>query len=369
MKRGGIFLIGAAILASTACLGSEGKLEIRSTSSGLKPGDEPVPFRIAEARGHLALGNVGLALEGFRKAAREKPASVDALTGIARCYDRMGRFDLSRRHYEMALAIAPRDPVALALFASSLESQGLSPEAAAVRREMVALAAAEERKAEIETAGLASVGSAEAVAPVREPPAAAAPVGQTVTIVLPPALPKDTARPQPADPAKLPVVVVGKSVMIALPPPRPAPAAKAPARLAALPAPVHRKPRIERLSLTEVALITGNGPRWKRPDAQPARAGSPVLAEIRLLNAARVDRLAARTQAYLGRFGWRQIRVGDAAAVRPRSLILYPNGAQAAAKRLSARLGFPTAPRNDVRQLTILLGRDAAAHPALHPRT
>ena len=44
-----------------------------------------------------------LALEAYRKALREDPQSVGAMMGIATCYDRMGRFDLSRRHYEMAL--------------------------------------------------------------------------------------------------------------------------------------------------------------------------------------------------------------------------------------------------------------------------
>ena len=123
MRQGGMLLVTAAVLACTACLGEQGKLEVRSTTTGLKAGREPVPFRIAEARGQLVLGNVALALEGFRKAVREDPTSVDALTGIAYCYDQMGRFDLSRRHYEMALALAPRDPALLAM----LRKQALAP--------------------------------------------------------------------------------------------------------------------------------------------------------------------------------------------------------------------------------------------------
>ena len=71
MRTGGILLIGAAVLTCTACLGGGGKLEIRSAGNGLKAADQPVPYRIAEARGQLALGNVALALEGFRNAARE----------------------------------------------------------------------------------------------------------------------------------------------------------------------------------------------------------------------------------------------------------------------------------------------------------
>ena len=107
MDTGGKFLVSAAVLAVGACTGESGKLEIRSTPTALAPGEHPVSFRVAEARGQLALGNVALALEGFRKAWREDPDSVVALAGMADCYDRMGRFELSRRNSEAAWARAP----------------------------------------------------------------------------------------------------------------------------------------------------------------------------------------------------------------------------------------------------------------------
>jgi hypothetical protein len=206
------------------------------------------------------------------------------------------------------------------------------------------------------------------VAPAPAPPQAAAPVGQSVTIALPPPR-KVEAFEAPRAQAVAPV---GPSVTIALPAPRPAPAARpaTPPRIAV--AVTAGEPRLERLSLTEVALVTSAGPRWKRQAGQPIKAAIQTASgtgpRLRVLNAARVDRLAARTRSYLGRFGWPQIEVGDAAAVRPRSLIVYPSGMQAAARRLSARLGFAMAPRKDVRQLTILLGRDAATHPALRAK-
>src|SRR4029450_13206486 len=108
----------------------------------LAQGKRPVPFRIAEARGQLALGNTALALEAFRTAAREAPNSVDALAGIATCYDQMGRFDLSRRHYEAALALAPSDATLLGAFAASLQLQGLNTEAQSVRQEIATRLAA-----------------------------------------------------------------------------------------------------------------------------------------------------------------------------------------------------------------------------------
>ena len=363
MRGRGLMLVAAAVATCTACLSEQGKLEIRSVDRGLKSGQEPVPFRIAEARGHLALGNVAMALEGFRKAAREDPGSAEALVGIAHCYDRMGRFDLSRRHYEMALAIAPRDQNLLLAFAASLEAQGNVQEATSVRRELAAVAAA---SPEVSQSGAAQT------APAPEPLTAAAPVGQSVTIALPPAKPDTSSEPRPSDPTALAVVPVGRSVTIALPPARPAPATRTQRHSVTVQSSTKRHPRLERLSLTEIALITGDGPRWKRPSAQPpatpARVASPKPMELRILNAARVDRLASRTRAYLIRHGWKRVVVGDAAAVRASSLILYPNGSQAAASRLSARLGFEMQARTNVRQLTVLLGKDATAVPALRHR-
>ena len=121
--------------------------------------------------------------------------------------------------------------------------------------------------------------------------------------------------------------------------------------------------------MTEIALFTGDGPRWIRPVVQAPlmrMAAKPTM--VRVLNAARVEKLAARTRNYLGQFGWREVVVGNAAAMRSKSLILYPQGARAEAVRLANRLGFATAPRADVRQVTVLLGRDAAGHPALRSK-
>lgn len=368
MRPGRTWLIASALLTCTACLSDRGKLEIRSVDRGLKAGQEPIPFRIAEARGHLALGNVALALEGFRKAAREDPASIEALAGIADCYDRLGRFDLSRRNYEMALAITPRHQGLLTAFGASLQVQGRTAEAEAVRRELAALA----RPAPLREEQVQSPSQNEIVArpgPIPALPEHAAPVGHSVTIALSPVRPAGAGGERKPESQALQVFPVGQSVTITLPPLRPAPAAQASKSASAARLLSSPRPRLMRLSLTEVALVTSDGPRWKRPEALrlAARKDSPDPMELRLLNAARVNKLAARTRTYLNRYGWKEIDVGDAAVVRSRSLILYPKGAQAAARRLSTRLGFAVAPRNDVRQLTILLGHDAAAHPALRP--
>jgi hypothetical protein len=482
MKRGGKFFGTAAILSVAACGGEQGKLEIRPIGAPLAAVSKPVPLRIAEARGHLALGNVALALESFRKAMREDPGSVDAQTGVAACYDRMARFDLARRHYEAALALAPRDPHVLAAFAASLDAQGLKSEAASVRAEIaqrVAMAAPAPAAKPVTVlpsipkpaervvprpqavAGLARlatpapvaapvapapptlkvaavvpsprqsavvapkpVQSAEvtpepnlpaatppkpiqsaAVVPAPAAPAAKPAIGRSVTVALPPArpvaAPQPVAKPVPKSAAvalsPVPVVPVRPAVEVAvvtaLPPaprvaepPTTKPAVEVPAKIArteavAAPAPTALKPgpRLERTSLREVALVTVAEPKW-RPVAVgrsqrsatirfvPLRQASASVSRVRILNAARVNRLAARTRSYLVNRGWSPMVIGDAPRIRARSVIFYPPERRRTALRLSAQFGFMIAQRPGAREITVLLGQDAARISALRAR-
>src|SRR5687767_1360519 len=181
MKRGGNILCSVAVLAMTGCGGSDAKLEIRSIPAPLSATSKPVPYRIAEAHGQLALGNIALAIESFRKALREQPDSVDAMVGLAASYDLMTRHDLSRRYYESALAVAPADTRVLHAFARSLDAQGQAVEAAAVRREIrVRSAVAAPRPAPAIQAPTPKQKLARTLPPV---------VGPSVTVKLPPARP------------------------------------------------------------------------------------------------------------------------------------------------------------------------------------
>jgi hypothetical protein len=429
MNRGGKFLVSATVLTVAACGGSSGKLEIRSTPTALTAGERPVPFRIAEARGQLALGNVALALEGFRKAWRDDPDSVDALAGMAACYDSMGRYDLSRRNYEAALALAPANVALLGAFAASLEQQGLREDAAAVRKEIAArsapavqpqqlaevpapsapAAAVPAVAAPVQAAAgsIAPAGAAQAqaatavVAPVPAPapaaaiqPVAVAPetrVTEPSSPPLPAATPAkvpatSTAAYQPVDKPKPAQLSAGSSVTIKLPPPRPAAGpAPAPAFVAAkaarVPMPsasVRRGPRLERLSMGEIAIVSAPGPLWAPTTVAqsarsttvrfvPLRQASAQPVQVRLLNAARVNRLAARTRSWLAARGWNGISIGNARSARVQSLILYPQSKRALAERLSAQFGFAMAEKASGAQITVLLGRDAARHKALRP--
>jgi hypothetical protein len=475
MHRGGKIIGTAAMFSLAACGGEQGKLQIRPIGAPLATGTRAVPFRIAEARGQFALGNIGLALEAFRIALREDPNSIDAMTGVAACYDRMARFDLSRRNYEAALAIAPGDPQLLTAFAASLDLQGKATEAASVRLEVhqrIALAAQDAvpqpaalsvlEAVSPQPAALPShpvVAPAGSAKPVRElvamqptlpPPAARPPTARPFTarsVALQPVqtaevMPAPVARPRvapvqvapaPAAPAQVapvqvaPVQVtrpklaarlpaIGRSVTIVLPPARPVaeappvkPAVEAAVAVALPPAiptvappaqpavdsaviiaraerDIARQnirasagPRLERLSLREVELITVSGPQWRALTVGrtqrsatvrfiPLRQAAARPAGVRLLNAARVDRLAARTRTYLSGRGWRAISIGDAPAVRLRSVIFYPADKRRMAERLSTQFGFAIVQRSGARQVTILLGRDAARASALRAR-
>lgn len=134
-----IVLLGSTFLM-TGCV-TDQNYHVRAIA------DPAVKFRyagslIAQGRAQLALGNVGLALETFRKAQREQPPSADTFAGIAACYAAMGRYDIARANYEFALAYAPSDRILLTALAGSLDQLGENAQAAEVRAEALRLAAA-----------------------------------------------------------------------------------------------------------------------------------------------------------------------------------------------------------------------------------
>ncbi|SDD49098.1 LytR cell envelope-related transcriptional attenuator [Sphingomonas sp. YR710] len=79
---------------------------------------------LAKGKMLFARGEYALALECFQRAVREDPAGADGYNGLAASYDQLGRFDLSRRYYELALARAPEDVRILRNLARSLDRQG-----------------------------------------------------------------------------------------------------------------------------------------------------------------------------------------------------------------------------------------------------
>jgi hypothetical protein len=63
--------------------------------------------RYEHAKGMLAEGHYGLALQNFRDVLRHDRYSVKALNGLAASYDKLGRYDLAQRYYKKALVVEP----------------------------------------------------------------------------------------------------------------------------------------------------------------------------------------------------------------------------------------------------------------------
>lgn len=303
----GTWLWSAALLAAAGCAGA-GKLDIRPV--GMLAGDgQPVSARVALAQGQLALGNVALAIDEYRRALREEPNSVAALTGMAHCYELMGRFDLTRRYYEQALSLAPESASLSLALAGSLDRQGQQGEALELRREVATRAAGATQPAVTATGSVAELPTAAAAAPAPAPRA-------TLTVSLP------------------------------------------------APRPEQRVARLERMSSGEVALVTSAASPWVAHKVAASRRSVTVQFERRaplvVLNAARVAGIAARTRDYLARRGFAGAQIGDAPARRARTVIQYPADGRARAERIAAQFNFTAQLEAGSGPLTLLVGRDAA---------
>jgi hypothetical protein len=144
-------LILLAALASSAlggCAGRDEKVGVRL----LQPTDGAVPGSpdalVAAGRQSLERQHYGLAISQFRAALQGSETSAAAHNGLAIAYASLGRVDLARRHFELAMAHAPGDE--------------------SYRRNFARLAGAEAPRG---AAGAASMALAEAGQPTQAAPA------------------------------------------------------------------------------------------------------------------------------------------------------------------------------------------------------
>lgn len=72
---------------------------------------------------NFAAKRFGLALKQFKKALIQAPKNVEFLNGLAATFDKLGRFDLSKRYYQMALTVDPNSPETLSNFGYSYYMQ------------------------------------------------------------------------------------------------------------------------------------------------------------------------------------------------------------------------------------------------------
>lgn len=125
----------ALIFASGACSSGNRDVAIRPVNA-----DAAAVATATEAlaRGQLLFsrGEHALALDAFRRAVRQDPGNATALNGVAISYAAMGRHDLARQYFELALARAPLDERVHRNFARSLMAQGLRDDADALLAEI-----------------------------------------------------------------------------------------------------------------------------------------------------------------------------------------------------------------------------------------
>jgi Tetratricopeptide repeat len=267
-------LLGVSLLALLAGCASHphAELQIKPVGGQQVRADNSA---LATAEMLLKHGEYALAADAYRKAIRFDPADAAGYNGLAISYDQLGRFDLSRRYYELALARAPREPKYYRNLAHSLERQGQAAES----REILAQADAVEKGlaaapqaapsapdrslAEIARDGIGS--AAKAVTDFAGPrlerlsmgevelftkPGNAAPdrpalAGRSITVPIP--APSDAPRAK----ERLASVVSGRSITVSIPPPE----TDAPAIGILQPAPAPDRPKLETISGAALASL------------------------------------------------------------------------------------------------------------------
>jgi len=325
--------VAAALLLTVSAMGcTHSKLAVRALPAPESAGMADAAS-LAKGRMLFARGEFALAADAFQKAARYDPKSADAYNGLAASYDQLGRYDLSRRYYELALAQAPEDGRVLRNFARSMLRQGNQ------------LAA---RKLIAEAAALDQDGASQAAEQAQPQPSAPTPA------------PAQQASAEPASPSAVTVSIA----------PEPLPAA-APVTMANSPS------LFQRVAATVLdvfpqsqsgvnVMLDAPAPR-ATPAPVPARASAPAITSsaphLHIMNAVGRKRQAARMSSYLKQDGWATISTGDSRNKLMRSRILFGASDAAAARKLAATLPFqPRLQRmRNAPAMFLLLGRDALA--------
>lgn len=139
--------IGLVLSASIVCLasgcaaGPRATLEIRNVDHAqlASPGQRS----IERGKELLQRGQYADAISAFRKALRDEPDGAEANNGLAIAYDGIGRKDLARRYFELAVAEKPDEIRYRGNLASFFESNGQPELAAGLRDVPIVLASVE----------------------------------------------------------------------------------------------------------------------------------------------------------------------------------------------------------------------------------
>lgn len=105
LRRTRLIGVAAILLALPGCSSIFGK----TFAARSAPATEPAPLAVAPAtdagRAHLAAGRDGLAIEAFQVAVSSGEPAAPAFNGLAVAYAHLGRYDLSQRYFERAIAL------------------------------------------------------------------------------------------------------------------------------------------------------------------------------------------------------------------------------------------------------------------------
>ncbi|MGN6817679.1 MAG: LytR C-terminal domain-containing protein [Sphingomonas sp.] len=277
----------------------------------------------------LADGNYGLAIEMYRRLLVTTPDDAAAIEGLALCYDRLQRYDLSDVYFQKALALAPRNESYYRAYAASLTAQGRTEEAGLLdvdRRAMLAAATAPAAPAQPAAVAVAAAPTP----PTPQPPVVAA-VAPVVPVVPPP--------PAPSGP-RLEQIALGVVHLIL--PPASSPAGSSTVWVAIPPRAPATTPKVT-----------------PAPIATPSAPGA--LRNTMVINAVGRKGVAGRVQAYLAGRGWRPLDRGDSGMRILTSRILYPPQGETTARKLARAVPFATrlyaAPRAN--RIQLLVGANA----------
>jgi Flp pilus assembly protein TadD len=76
-------------------------------------GSLPEAVWLEKAKQNYRNGNYGLAERFYRQSIEEQPRNIEAWLGLAASYDRLKRFDLAEKAYDVVIKLAGRTPTVL----------------------------------------------------------------------------------------------------------------------------------------------------------------------------------------------------------------------------------------------------------------
>lgn len=146
-------VLSSLFLAS--CSGIPG-LDVNAVSWYAEQGDAtPSAKDYNSGKKYLGKGQLGLAIEAFRKDLMISGETVSTLNGLGISYDQLGRFDIATGYYKRALVLDPESYVTANNLSRSLLLQGRAQEALIFAEKAHELAAAQEDTRGRSTASIA----------------------------------------------------------------------------------------------------------------------------------------------------------------------------------------------------------------------